>query len=131
MPPVQMMLCLKQKNSQKINSHRWLFTAFGRILNPEIFVTVDVGTKIRPKGLLRMWEAFYNDKDLAGAFGEVVPMLGRGMKKLLNPLVAAQYFEYKISSGLDKPMESFFGYLSVLPGAFSAYKSESLKPFSD
>ncbi|KAF5011700.1 hypothetical protein FDECE_2209 [Fusarium decemcellulare] len=33
-PPAQIIFCLKQKNTKKINSHRWLFNAFGRILNP-------------------------------------------------------------------------------------------------
>jgi hypothetical protein len=30
--PVQIILCLKQQNSKKINSHRWLFNAIGRML---------------------------------------------------------------------------------------------------
>ena len=33
LPPVQMIFCLKQKNSKKINSHRWLFNAIGKMLN--------------------------------------------------------------------------------------------------
>ncbi|OJJ44424.1 hypothetical protein ASPZODRAFT_135248 [Penicilliopsis zonata CBS 506.65] len=126
LPPVQMMFCLKQKNSKKINSHRWLFNAFGRILNPEVCILLDAGTKPGPKSLLHLWEAFYNDKDLGGACGEIHAMLGKGWRNLINPLVAAQNFEYKISNILDKPLESSFGYVSVLPGAFSAYRFRAI-----
>lgn len=126
LPPVQMMFCLKQKNSKKINSHRWLFTAFGRILNPEVCILLDAGTKPGHKALLALWEAFYNDKDLGGACGEIHALLGRGWRNLINPLVAIQNFEYKISNILDKPLESSFGYVSVLPGAFSAYRFRAI-----
>lgn len=126
LPPVQIIFCLKQKNCKKINSHRWLFNAFGRILNPEVCVLLDAGAKLSPKSLLTLWEAFYNDRELGGAFGETYVMLKGGWKNLLNPLIAAQNFEYKISSLLDRPFESCFGYLSMSHESLSAYRFRAI-----
>ena len=93
--PVQIIFVLKAKNQKKINSHRWLFNAIGKQLNPEICVLIDAGTKPGHKSIFYLWDAFYNDPNLGGACGEIYAML-KGGKKLLNPLVAAQNFEYKV-----------------------------------
>jgi hypothetical protein len=71
---------LKQENEKKINSHRWLFNAIGRMLKPEVCVLIDAGTKPGHKAIYHckyhrllgtelsadtlpvlptVWEAFY------------------------------------------------------------------------
>ncbi|KAJ5925310.1 Chitin synthase C, partial [Penicillium verhagenii] len=122
LPPVQMILCLKQQTSNKINSHRWLFNGFCRMLTPEVVVLLDAGTKPDRRSLLNLWQAFYNDEHLGGSCGETRAL--RDTRSMINPFVAAQTFDYMKSNLLDKPLESVFGNVSL--GSFSAYRYRAI-----
>ena len=104
MVPVQVLFCLKEKNAKKLNSHRWFFNAFSPLLNPNVCVLLDVGTRPGAKSIYHLWKAFDHNSSVGGACGEIKAMKGRAWRALLNPLVAAQNFEYKVSPYIGHPL---------------------------
>ena len=104
-------------------------SAFGACLRPKsaevhlpgtdkltcsVCVLLDVGTQPGPDSIYHLWKSFDINSSVGGACGEIVALKGMFWRNLLNPLVAAQNFEYKMSNILDKPLESIFGYITVL-----------------
>ncbi|OMJ91390.1 hypothetical protein SteCoe_6072 [Stentor coeruleus] len=120
---LNLIFCVKQKNKRKLNTHLWFFGGFCEYMKPNYVMLIDVGTMPLPNSLFYLYEAMATQKDLAGCCGEIRPM-DPNIWKLVVP---AQVVEYKFSHVFDKALESVLGYITVLPGAFSAYRWEALQ----
>lgn len=122
-PPIQLIYALKENNGGKLNSHLWFFNAFSEQLLPTYTVLIDVGTIPGPSSIFKLIRSMDRNPQIGGVAGEIAVEA----PNYFNPVIAAQHFEYKISNIMDKSLESVFGFISVLPGAFSAYRYEAIR----
>ncbi|KAL4424314.1 hypothetical protein ABPG75_001615 [Micractinium tetrahymenae] len=116
-PPLQIMFATKTTNRGKLDSHCWFFDGFAYLLQPDFCVLFDAGTKPMPFALRNTYAHFKRNPWCGGLTGEL-----RVERPYRNFLTSVQYMEWKVSHLLNKPIESICGYLTVLPGAFSAFR---------
>lgn len=122
-PPMQIIYALKEHNGGKLNSHLWFFNAFSEQILPTYTVLIDVGTIPGNDSIFRLIRSMDRNGQIGGVAGEIAV----DKPNFFNPVIAAQHFEYKISNIMDKSLESVLGFISVLPGAFSAYRYEAIR----
>lgn len=116
-PPLQVIFATKTKNKGKLDSHCWFFDAFSYLIQPEYCVLFDAGTRPMPTALKAVCTHFQRYPNVGALTGEL---------KVERPyrtfLASVQFCEWKVSHLLQKPIESVCGFLTVLPGAFSAFR---------
>jgi len=121
-PPLQTLFMLKQEHHGKLHSHMWALNGIAPMCTPDYVVMIDVGTVPGPRSIHKLYTAMENNYKIAGCCGEIAPHISS-----CEPLVWAQSFEYKMAHVLEKSFQSLFGYISVLPGAFCAYRWSAIE----
>ena len=125
-PFMHFYFCVKHMNGGKLDTHFWFFRGFCPMINPSYIVLLDVGTEPFKNSIRILVDEMTGKKNIGGCCGEVV--MKSSMKDVGEWfLVATQFVEFKFAHYLDKTFETLFGFISVLPGCFSAYKYEAIK----
>ncbi|OQR80535.1 chitin synthase (Chitin-UDP-GlcNac-transferase), partial [Thraustotheca clavata] len=124
-PPLQVVFALKEDNAGKLNSHLWFFNGFCAQVEPTYTVLLDVGTLPTKSALYKLLGAMEVNLQVGGVCGEIA--VSQPLPNLTSLIISTQHYEYKISNILDKSTESCFGFISVLPGAFSAYRYKAIQ----
>ncbi|EAR99425.3 chitin synthase (macronuclear) [Tetrahymena thermophila SB210] len=142
--------CVKYQNGGKLSSHLWFFSGFCELFQPSYTILLDCGLVPDEKALFNMFLAFETDKNIGGVCGFMgikfqdvytdagqrkdeykraqpqIDFLSDLFQKIFD-VQKAQMYEYNMGHFIDKPFESLFGYIQVLPGAFSGYRWDALK----
>lgn len=102
-------------------------------MNPKYAQILDCGSIPLWNSISQIVMHMETKKNVGGACGEIECLIpekkrdGTGVSFVESILLRAQYIEYKLSHYLDKSTETLFGFVSVLPGAFSTFRWEAIK----
>jgi cellulose synthase/poly-beta-1,6-N-acetylglucosamine synthase-like glycosyltransferase len=130
--PMPVHFCIKHRNQGKIESHKWFFKGFWEYMNPKYAQILDCGSIPLWNSISHIIMHMEDDPQVGGACGEIEWLIPekkthtQNVSFFENVMLKAQYVEYKLSHYLDKSTETLFGFVSVLPGAFSTFRWECI-----
>ena len=121
----RVLICIKENNAGKLNSHWWFFMVFCRYLCPKYCIQMDVGTVPTARCIHLLWTHMEQHQNVAGAASFV---LTPEPPRLWDIVSNWQSADYSIEKVLVFPAEIAAGYLSILPGPLSMLRSQALFP---
>jgi chitin synthase len=62
---------IKHRNDGKINSHKWFFNALAQMLDPEVCLMLDIGTRPLSGSLSKLYKYMAAHNNCGGCCGEI------------------------------------------------------------
>lgn len=121
---VQLVLCLKRRNAGKLDSHWWYYEIMCEHIDPSYCFQMDVGTCPANDATYQIWRSFEKHIDMAGASSSLYTL---PPKSPFDWLAIWQYGDFARGSMFGIWNEVATGYVSVVPGQFSAFRWTAIK----
>ena len=88
---------------------------------------LDIGTRPDANAIPKLYKFMKSHPQAGGVCGEIEVDVDEKSSFCSWFVQVAQFYEYKLGHTPDKACESFFGFTSVLPGAYCVFRWKAIK----
>jgi chitin synthase len=121
---LQVIVCLKNQNRGKLQSHAIFFDELCPSLRSPYCYQVDAGTTLDPDAIGRLVDYLEQRRDLAA----VAPCVTTPVPAAGDPFIVHwQFFDFAFRAAAVQPLEFCAGHLSVVPGQACVIRWEALR----
>jgi chitin synthase len=121
---VDVMLCVKNDNRGKLESHDLFFREICAAVKPEFCYQIDAGTTVAEDALSRMIRRMDTSRDIGAIAPRVMPALPVFTASSLQNW---QFYDFALHKAVYWPLESMTGFLSVVPGQTCVFRWKALR----
>lgn len=121
---VDVMLCIKNENRGKLESHALFFRDICTAVQPEFCYQIDAGTTVAEDALSRMIRRLDTTRDVGAIAPRVMPAVPGSTASYLQNW---QFYDFALHKAVYWPLESMTGFLSVIPGQTCVFRWRALR----
>ena len=121
---VEVMLCIKNENRGKLESHALFFREICTAVQPEYCYQIDAGTTVAEDSLSQMIRRMETSLDIGAISPRVMPAVPASSAGFLQNW---QFYDFALHKSVYWPIESLTGFLSVVPGQTCIFRWKALR----
>ena len=120
---VPVIICIKEKNQGKLNSHWWLFQVLGRATKAKYCIQMDIGVCPTMKNVFHFWNSMETQPQMGGIVGTILLPNTFRLWHLMSLWQVGWFFYGCI---LERGVFQMFGQLDVFTGQFYLLRLSAL-----